>query len=123
MHRRAGLRVRRQLVKVHQLPLIAPLHEAVVVPQHEFDGRKPCAIAPLRDGVQQLFVVRDAIERIELGGGQRCLVDQVDERVQVFVARHRHVPPVPIVDRAERYLVETVDVDHHVEWLANRQEI
>ena len=65
----------------------------------------------------------DAVERIEFGGCQRRLVDEVDQRIQVLVAGHRNVPPVLIVDAPERRLVEAVDVDDEIERLANRQEI
>ena len=41
----------------------------------------------------------------------------------MLVARHRDIPPILIVDVAERHLVEAVDVDHHVERLADGQEI
>ncbi len=39
------------------------------------------------------------------------------------MTRHRDIPPVSIVDGAERHLVESVDVDHQVERLSDRQEV
>jgi hypothetical protein len=65
----------------------------------------------------------DARQRFELGRRQRALIHYVDQRVEMLVAGHRHVPPVPIVDTAERHLIEAVDVDHCIEQLSDGQKI
>src|SRR4029079_7442994 len=123
MDRRIRRRIRWKSIETDALLLVAAPKELVVMPQPELHRRKSRAVAALRNVVQRSSVVHDARKRFELGRGQGGLIHDVDQCVEMLVARHGDVPAKAIMDAAESYLVEAIDVDHEVEWLPDREEI